>query len=109
MQPREILLGSGRVVTYAQTSGGLGAVVLAGGGRHQFTSQAGVWGVSVAHILPGHTEPYTVTRDIRGNVVQVEDNTLTINELMRWSWNTLYNPQPGQNIPPPTLTEEGTL
>merc|ERR1719434_644750 len=63
--PREVVMASGRKLTYIYDSlGGLEQVMLPRGGRHSFWQQEQVHSRKVCHLLPGSTDPYCTFRDL---------------------------------------------
>ena len=70
--PREVIMASGRKLTYIYDSlGGLEQVMLPRGGRHSFWQQEQVHSRKVCHLLPGSTDPYCTFRDLDGHLLQL--------------------------------------
>ena len=69
--PREVIMASGRKLTYIYDSlGGLEQVMLPRGGRHSFWQQQHLHARKLSHLLPGSTDPYTTYWDLDGHLLQ---------------------------------------
>ena len=70
--PREVIMASGRKLTYIYDSlGGLEQVMLPQGGRHSFWQQQHLHARKLSHLLPGSTDPYSTYWDADGHLLQL--------------------------------------
>ena len=70
--PREVIMASGRKLTYIYDSlGGLEQVMLPRGGRHSFWQQQHLHARKLSHLLPGSSDPYSTYWDLDGHLLQL--------------------------------------
>ena len=71
-QPREVVLASGRKLTYMYDShGGLERIMLPRGNVVGVWKQAGLGYTKMALELPGNVDPHVIMLDVSGHVIQI--------------------------------------